>query len=80
VRAWLLAGSMSSKWLRPADLRSHGGQGDGSEGLYIGARPDLSPNPIDQYLGLQLGLHFAKFGSTIGSQNIKPLYPSVDPI
>jgi hypothetical protein len=29
---------------------------------------------------VQLGLHFAKFGFTIGSQNIKPLHPSEDPI
>jgi hypothetical protein len=48
--------------------------------LYTGAPSDLSPNPIDRYLGLQLDLHFTKFGSTIGSQNIKPLYPSKDPI
>jgi hypothetical protein len=49
-------------------------------GLYIGARPDLRPNPIEDNLGLQLGLHFVKFGSTIGSLDLKPLYPIEDPI
>jgi hypothetical protein len=47
--------------------------------LYIGAWPNLEPNPIDQYLGPQLGLSFP-IGSSIGPSNIKPLDPSDDSI
>jgi hypothetical protein len=39
----------------------------------------LGPNPIDMYLGLQLGLHFAS-GLTIGPLNVKVLGSIEGPI
>jgi hypothetical protein len=44
--------------------------------LYIRAWSNLVPT----YLSLQLGFHFTKFGSTIGSPSIKPLDPREAPV